>query len=206
MANNGGFFSGIQVMNTGTAATDITIAYSANSATGSSIGTPTADICPGVLPGQSCTRLQLNGQWTDKYVGTTITNSAGQNLVAISKPAKFLPAKVAAYEGFNPAAAQTSAVAPLIMANNGGFFTGIQIQNVGSGPCDVTVAYGPNCSTCPVLSPASDLAPGLAAGTSITFLQLNGNGVTKWSGINMLARLPSPGPGQPARWPLLSMN
>ena len=74
-----------------------------------------------------------------------------------------------AYEGVNPATAGTSVVAPLIMANNSGFFTGIQVQNVGTGNCDLAVAYGPN--TAGSFVPAAENFTGLTPGSSNTFLQ-----------------------------------
>ncbi len=75
-----------------------------------------------------------------------------------------------AYEGFNPSGATVSALAPLIMANNSGFYTGLQVQNVGTAPCDVTIAYSPGTS----FSPANDVANGLAPGDSATFIQNSG--------------------------------
>jgi hypothetical protein len=176
-ANNSGFFSGIQVMNVGTAATDVTITYGAN--TQGSLA-PTPDTCPNLAIGKSCTVLQLNGsgvtKWSDKYVGSaTITNSNSQNLVAIVNQLSFV-GQGTAYEGFNPASAPTTVVAPLVMANNSGFFTGIQVQNVGTGNCDnIAVAYGPN--TAGAFVPTNENFPNLTPGSSNTFLQLGG----QWS-------------------------
>jgi hypothetical protein len=167
MANNSGFFTGIQVMNVGTAPTDVTITYGANTSGGSL--TPTADTCAALQVGQSCTKLQLGGQWASKYVGgATVTNSAGQNLVAIVNQLS-LVGQGTAYEGFDPAGASTSVVAPLVMANNSGFFTGIQVQNVGTGNCDIAVTYGPN--TAGSFAPAAESFTGLTPGSSNTFLQ-----------------------------------
>ena len=166
MANNSGFFTGIQVMNVGSAPTNVTITYGAN--TQGSLA-PTADTCTNLAVGQSCTKLQLGGQWASTYVGgATITNSAAQNLVAIVNQLS-LVGQGSAYEGFNPGAAGTSVVAPLVMANNSGFFTGIQVQNVGIGNCDIGVTYGPN--TAGTFTPANESFAGLAAGSSHTFIQ-----------------------------------
>ena len=79
-----------------------------------------------------------------------------------------------AYEGFSPSGTTATALAPLIMANNSGFYTGIQVQNVGTGPCDVTIAYSPGAS----FTPANDTAPGLAAGSAVTFYQNSGQFAT----------------------------
>ena len=170
MANNSGFFTGIQVMNVGTAATDVTITYGPN--TQGSLA-PAADTCAALPVGQSCTKLQLGGQWTSTYVGgATITNSGAQNLVAIVNQLS-LVGQGTAYEGFNPGAAPTTVVAPLVMANNTGFFTGIQVQNVGTGNCDIAVAYGPN--TGGGFVPTNETFAGLTPGSSNTFLQTGAN-------------------------------
>ncbi len=170
MANNSGFFTGIQVMNVGSAPTDVTITYGAN--TQGSLA-PAADTCAALAVGQSCTKLQLGGQWTSTYVGgATITNSAAQNLVAIVNQLS-LAGQGTAYEGFNPSGAPTTVVAPLVMANNSGFFTGIQVQNVGTGDCAIAVNYGPN--TAGAFVPANETWPGLTPGSSHTFLQTGGS-------------------------------
>jgi len=188
VANNSGFFSGIQVMNVGTVDTVVTITYSPNTAPGSSIGTPASDTCTLTTTGttQSCTKLQLNGggvtKWSDTYVGgATITSTPPQNLVAIVNQLT-LAGQGSAYEGFNPTAAGTSVVAPLVMAKNSGFFTGIQVQNVGTANCDsITVAYGPN--TAGGFTPLNDgLSTPLTPGSSKTFLQLNGQWIDTYVG------------------------
>jgi hypothetical protein len=172
MANNSGFFSGIQVMNVGTADTNVTITYSPNTAIGSSGETPTPDTCTVTTTGvtQSCTKLQLGGQWTGTYVGgATIITNPPQNVVAIVNQLS-LVGQGTAYEGFNPGSAPTTVVAPLVMANNSGFFTGIQVQNVGTGNCDnIAVAYGPN--TAGAFVPTNENFPNLTQGSSNTFLQ-----------------------------------
>lgn len=172
MALNSGFFTGIQVMNVGSATTDVTITYGAQ---GSLV--PTPDTCTGLEVGKACTKVQTGGQWTSSYVGgATITNTGAQNLVAIVNQLSS-GGQGSAYEGFNPSSAPTTVVAPLIMANNSGFFTGIQVQNVGTGNCDLAVAFGPN--TAGSLAPAAESFAGLTPGSSHTFLQ---NG-TSWPSI-----------------------
>jgi hypothetical protein len=170
MASNSGFFSGIQVQNVGSAATDITITYGPNTK-GSFV--PTPETCTAVPVGQACTKIQLGGQWTSTYVGSAnISSSGGQNIVAIINQLT-LAGQGSAYEGFNPATAGTSVVAPLIMANNSGFFTGIQVQNVGTGNCDIAVVYGPN--TAGSFAPTTENFTGLTPGASNTFLQTGGS-------------------------------
>ena len=168
MANNSGFFTGIQVMNVGSAATDVTITYDPSGSFA-----PAQDTCPALAVGQSCTKLQLGGQWTSTYVGgATVSTTPAQNVVAIVNQLS-LVGQGTAYEGFNPTAAPTSVVAPLVMANNSGFFTGIQVQNVGTGNCDIAVAYGPN--TAGAFVPTNETFPALTPGSSHTFLQTGGS-------------------------------
>jgi hypothetical protein len=61
---------------------------------------------------------------------------------------------------------------PLVMANNFGAFTGVQVQNTGTAQANVTVTYSansvPGCDT----PPAATFA--LAAGTSKTLIQAGG--------------------------------
>jgi hypothetical protein len=58
------------------------------------------------------------------------------------------------------------------MANNSGWFTGVQVQNVSGGPVDVTVSFGAN--TVGTFSPADEQALGLQSGESETFIQASG--------------------------------
>jgi hypothetical protein len=179
-ANNFGFFTGIQAMNTGTLPTDITITYGPNTVAGGA--TPAAESCTAVQPGQSCTKIQLNGQWSFQYVGAAnITNSAAQPLVAITNQLT-LAGKGSAYEGFNPTAATLTAVAPLVMANNFGYFTGVQVQNVGTGNCDFTVKYSPNTVSSAIGTPINETATAVAPGASFTFLQLGGQWTDRYVG------------------------
>jgi len=169
MANNAGFFTGIQVQNVGSSTANVTVTYSANTTSG--MGTPTPDPAS-IAAGASHTFIQSGGQWTDTYVGSaTITNAEGQNLVAIVN--QLLIGSLSfgtAYEGFDPGSATANVSAPLVMANNGGYGTGIQVQNVsGNDPCNVTVTYGPN--TAGSFAPSAAMES-IALGASATFSQL----------------------------------
>jgi len=180
MANNGGFFTGIQVQNVGGSTANVTVTYSANTTSG--MGTPAPDSAS-IAPGESATFLQTGGQWTDKYVGSaTITNPEAQELVAIVNQLLIGTLSFGtAYEGFDPTSATSDASAPLVMANNGGYFTGIQVQNVsGADPCNVTVTFGPN--TGGTFTPTSEPAS-IPVGASNTFLQTGGQwGSNKYVG------------------------
>jgi hypothetical protein len=75
---------------------------------------------------------------------------------------------VQATRGFTPADYDTKLYAPTNKNNRGGRFTGLQVQNVSSGPIDVTVNYVGISGACAGAT-ASDSTTGLAAGASWTF-------------------------------------
>jgi hypothetical protein len=145
-------FSGIAVQNIGTTATNITVSFSANT---KGSFQPAAITFTNVQPGQTKT-VNTSKPTNDpsapgfggndaahRYVGSsTITNSAGQNLVAIVN--QLASTNGSSYEGFNPANATAKVSAPLLMANNAAFFTGVQCQNVGSADTVITLTYGAN--------------------------------------------------------------
>jgi hypothetical protein len=176
MAGNAGYFTGIQVQNVGTASTVVTVTYAANTVVNTNIPAPESFT---LAPGASNTVLQNGGQWTafGRYVGSAVvTNSGGQALVAIVNQVfpSATAAKGAAYDGFNPSAATGTINAPLITSANGGFFTGIQIMNVGTASCTGSVAYAQN-TVVNTNTPAADNFT-LAAGASTTFIQSGSGG------------------------------
>ncbi|MEJ2208784.1 MAG: hypothetical protein P8129_07090 [Anaerolineae bacterium] len=164
MANNNGFFTGIQVQNVGGTPTDITVSFGANIAGAFAPVDETATL----QPGASATFLQNSGQFlTDKYVGSATITSTTEPIVAIVNQLK--PGRGTAYDGFDPAAATESVSAPLIQFNpDGGWFTGIQIMNVGGSPVDITVDYGAN--TAGTFAPPSENAT-IQPGDSYNSLQ-----------------------------------
>jgi len=190
MANNSSFYTGLQVQNVGGSATNVTVAYSANTAGANNPVNETFSLAPGASktilqngapPGNGST---VNNWGTvGKYIGgATITNSANQPLVAIVNQVRPSPALGSAYEGFDPATATAKASAPLIMANNSTYYTGIQVQNVSGGSVNVTIQYGPN--TAGAFAPANEVFS-LAAGVSKTIIQNgappgNGSAVNSW--------------------------
>jgi len=190
MANNSGYYTGIQVQNVGSSTTTVTIDYSPNT-----VGSRNpADEVFQLAPGASKTVIQngappSNGStvnnWATigRYVGgATIRNTGGQNLVAIVNQTLPSPAKGSAYEGFDPAAATAKISVPLVMANNSTYQTGIQVQNVGSVAAQVTIHYGTN--TAGTFSPQDEVFT-LQPGASKTIIQngappSNGSTVNNW--------------------------
>jgi len=137
-------FSGIAVQNIGTAQTNITITFSPNTKGAFQPQNVTFTNVPGGQGRTLNTGSVFGGNdAAHRYVGAaTITNTAGQKLVAVVN--QLGATTGSSYEGFNPAAATAKVSAPLIMANNSSFFTGIQCANVGSADTTITVTYSPN--------------------------------------------------------------
>ena len=189
MANNSGFYTGLQVQNVGGSATTVTVAYSTNTVGANNPVNETFTLAAGASKTiQQNAAPPSNGSannWgtVGRYIGAaTITNSANQPLVAIVNQVRPSPALGAAYEGFDPAAATAKASAPLIMANNSSYYTGVQVQNVSGGSVNVTIQYGPN--TAGAFAPANEVFS-LGAGSSKTIIQNgappnNGSAVNNW--------------------------
>ncbi|HUF37324.1 MAG TPA: hypothetical protein VMN57_02265 [Anaerolineales bacterium] len=198
MAQNSGFFSGIQIQNVDGSSTDVTIVYAPNQVANGF--QPANETCNGLGAGDSCTLIQAGGQWTQTYIGSaTITGS--QNLVAtvnqISLGNPNAGPYGTSYEGFNPATATSNIATPLIMSNNSGYFTGIQVMNVGGGACaSVTIDYGPNSGG--PFNPVNEVFS-LGAGESHSVLQTGsppGNGGANTWGANKYigsAQISAPG-------------
>lgn len=181
MSNNSGFFTGIQVQNAGTTSTTVYVQYGPDTTPGDGFTGPSGPEIFTLAPGASKTIINNgnapgNGSsfnWTGRYVGSAIiTNTQNQPLVAIVNQLRTTGTPVGtAYEGFDPSTATQNASAPLIMANNSGYFTGIQVQNVGSTPVSVTITYGPDTATGDGAFSAAPENFSLGPGQSRTILQ-----------------------------------
>jgi len=198
MANNNGFYTGVQIQNAGSSSTTVTVDYAPNTAGSFNPTNETFTLAPGA----SKTIIQngappANGStnnWTGvgKYIGAaTVTSSPSVPLVAIVNQVSLGSATLGpfgtAYEGFDPATATEAVSAPLIMANNSGYYTGIQVQNVGGSNCpSITIDYGPNVAPGGTFNPVNENFS-LPAGASKTIIQ-NGppsanGGANNWTGV-----------------------
>lgn len=176
MSYNSGYYTSFQVQNAGTVETSVTVKYSKNL-----VGSwnPVDEVFT-LAPGAAKTVYnQASGQWafSNKYVGSAIiTNSQSQPLVAIVNQTYYAGAGKAAgtsYEGFNPLTATEKINLPLIFANNSGWFTSVQVQNVGATNCAaVTLDYSAN-TVANGFEPVSEVFS-LAAGASATIFQASG--------------------------------
>jgi hypothetical protein len=174
MQNNGGFYTGIQVQNAGTTTTTVTIDFSSDT---SGEGTVLGDLVFDLGPGASATNLQSG---TERYIGSAMI-TADQPLVAIvNQVLPGAPSFGTAYESFAASDATPNINVPLVMSNNGGFYTGIQVQNVSDSEVEVTINYAPNTVE-GMGNPSSDTFT-LTAGSSKTLIQNGAAGET--TGVN----------------------
>lgn len=139
--NNAGYITGVQIMNIGTAATNVTVSYTASLA-----GTDTTETI-NIAAGGSETFALF--KFTDKFVGSAAVtgNSASQKLVVVVNQLNSGANKGAAYGGFDPAMATDKVSAPLAMAHNGGYYTAVTVQNVGTSSTTATITYSDSTAT-----------------------------------------------------------
>jgi hypothetical protein len=173
--NNGGFHSGVQIQNVGDASTDITVTFTPAGGIGTACE-ETGTVAAGAsgtfglfafsLPGGTFTETCNFGE---RFVGSaTVTNSGGENLVAIINQTNFTNF-ASAYNGFDPATATMSLSMPLLMDRNFGYFTGFNLQNVGDAEATVNCTYSEAANGGTI----ADGSYTLAAGEAVNQLQLN---------------------------------
>jgi hypothetical protein len=128
MQDNSGFNTWFNVQNTGSAAATVNVAYS----DGTTAGPVT------IQPGASQTFNQATETHTEAVFSGVITSDQPVAAAVIEESS----AVMFAYSGFTGGV--TNPVMPLVNANNAQYITGIQIQNGGASPTDVTVSYTPS--------------------------------------------------------------
>lgn len=107
--------------------------------------------------------------------GLTVTSSQPLAGVVMEHFTTENPATIAqSTRGFTSADFDTTAYAPVIKHNRFGRFTGIQVQNVSSGPINITVTYLGSAGAC-ANQTYVDTATNVPAGASYTFVQYEGS-------------------------------
>jgi hypothetical protein len=145
-----GSITGIQIQNTGTLPTDVTVTYTPSPAYPGASCTETKTINVGVsrnfalstnnlLP-QACRTTQ--GSF-NAFVGSArVTgNTASQPLVAIANQISSINAQSAAYNALDPATATTAVSFPIIADRLNGSFSGFSVVNMGSSSALITCTY-----------------------------------------------------------------
>nr|MBA3337118.1 hypothetical protein [Chloroflexia bacterium] len=149
MRGNSGFNTFFSVQNAGTAPATVNISY-----TPGSDGNPLNEPAVTIAPGASRTFDQgARPELGDKFIGSASITSDQPLVAMVSQVGTTVFKSLLMYDGFS--GGSTSISAPLIMANNNGFFTGLSIQNVGAKATRVTVTYGANTAPGSSFQPAS---------------------------------------------------
>ena len=125
MKNNSGYNTWFNVQNTGAVSANVSVAYS----DGANVG-PFS-----VAAGASHTFDQSTETHSAAVFSANVTSDQSVAVVVIEEN----PSTMFAYNGFISGTANP--VMPLVNANNAGYETGIQIQNIGSASTNVTVSY-----------------------------------------------------------------
>jgi hypothetical protein len=169
-ANNSGYQTGVQIQNSGTLPTEVTVTYTPSLAGTGCTETQT------IPNGQSKTfalypfaGAPLAGMTTTcaggvKFIGSAkvTTNNASQPLVAQVNQFKGT-LNGEAYDGFDPSVATSGVVLPLIMNANSGYWTSINLMNVGGTSATVTCTFTPYGSvTLPTLTTTLDPNEGIS--------------------------------------------
>lgn len=134
MKDNSGFSTWFNVQNTGASATNVTVTYSDG----------VTNSCPSLQPGAACTLDQAVEGHAPKWVGSGIISASEPLAVTVMEVG---PTTLFGYTGFT--AGSIDVAMPLINANNAGYITGVQIQNMGGSPTTVTVHYTPGLAGSP---------------------------------------------------------
>ncbi len=151
-SNNSNYVTGLQLQNVGSSSTSVTVSYTPAGGIGTActetktIGSGASATFafyafgPGTEPGNAGTNNCTVGQ---RFVGSAVVsnNTTSQPLVGIVNQLNLAAAKGSAYNAFDPASATDTVVMPLIMDRNSGFYTGMNVINVGSGSSTVTCTY-----------------------------------------------------------------
>ena len=120
MNNNGGYTTGLQVQNVGSQATTVSLYLNGGS---------TAVTTASLNAGQSVTWYPIPGM-TQKVESGIVKSSNGQPLLGAVNELNTATGQGMTYNTFGSGTSTVNM--PLIMYNNSGYYTGEQIQNVGS--------------------------------------------------------------------------
>jgi hypothetical protein len=149
----------INVQNSGSISTDVTISYTPNPGFPGNVCTETKTIPAGAtvifgfpqLPIACGTKsgTGVTDTVNGAFVGSAsvINNSTDQPLTAIVNTITRGTASGSAYAAFNPATGTSKLSFPLIMDRNYGIFTGMSITNVGTQPTTVNCSFSGSTRT-----------------------------------------------------------
>jgi hypothetical protein len=151
-ANYFGYITGIEIQNGGGASTQVTMSFTP--ALAGTACTETHTIAPGQAKTFSLYAFSVTApagkapDATDCAFGSTFqgsgkvtVNSGNQPLTVIVNQLNSTAGTGEAYSGFDPAAATSKVVMPIIMDRYFGYFTGFNIMNVGTTATDINCTF-----------------------------------------------------------------
>jgi hypothetical protein len=171
-----GFTTGIQVADVSGAGGTVTVVYSGEVWNTNGTKTPyTYTDSKAVAPNGSVTFYQgwpyfndATKSMPDRFLGSAkVSVSAGGAIAVVVNDQS--SGTASAYSGFFASEGAASIVSPLARNAFSGFTTGIQIQNVGAGTVNVSVAYTTSPLSSNSTTPPSGAARTLTPGGSTTF-------------------------------------
>ncbi len=163
--HNSGYQSSIQVQNVGNTATTVTISYVPGS--DGNACTETHEVAPGASEifglyafyapqtYSNCWEQNSSGGVGTRFIGSAYVsaNSANQPLLGVVNQMNSINKKSGAYSAFDPESATQCVAAPLLHDRNSGYWSSLNIMNVGDTATTVTVEY----STYGVITPPNDV-------------------------------------------------
>jgi len=191
--DNGVWYTGLSVMNLGPGSAEVEITYEGFEGTGSD-----TNCIPDTAVGGLTETVTLNENESrsiltefgggldsvalaglDCYRGAAtseVVSGTGKLAATVSVAGQNL-ADVAIYRAFDPAKATDTVGVPLAqkylgVAGPNGWCTGIQVANLGGSAADITGTFYVTCDGVP--ETVVETATGVASGSSVTFLQVNG--------------------------------
>jgi len=167
MEDNSGWYTGFRVQNQGTATATVRATFYER-ATGDPVyTTPDTLIGPKASHGW-LQRPTLGTYFVGSVMVESLTGAYGQQPIVVNVN-EFGPGDMGmAYSGFVSGTSQINL--PLIMHNNGGWYTGFSVMNIGTGATDITAFFYPRGETTPVLTKTATID----SGGSVGFLQSDG--------------------------------
>ncbi len=130
--DSGGWNTGLQVQNVGSIVAQVTVTYSASNGPGQWREQAL------IQPGAAVTFYQpANAQLPQGFVGSAVVTSNGQPLVGIVNEVHAERGIAMAYVTLGAGASMITA--PNLARNDDGWSTGLQVQNLGSDPTNITL-------------------------------------------------------------------
>ncbi len=170
-ANNAGYVTGVQLQNTTGSSTNVTVSYQPGSAgtactetqTIPANGTKTFALLAFATNQSGTSTTCVAGQ---TFVGSAkvTSNSANASLTGVVNQTNSSAIKGGAYVSFSSSTATKKVVFPLIMDRNSGYYTGFQVQNVGTSTESVNCTFSNSSRT---------VSASLAPGQSLNDIQYN---------------------------------